>query len=151
MRFIQPEPKQAAREIASEAYSIYITVNDVATVLKDRLSSRIKRYFRGAAQHLIIAISLTEATKIDLVCAIRYPRALDTAGAAMMFWPAILNACDLQAVKSRRGPTIKTAKTDKKTFDYSHNIFLYKNVNSCISTFQFENHFNECIDIAFVI
>ena len=75
MRFIQPEPKEAARDIASEAYTIHITVNDVTTVLKDRLSSRIERYFRVAVQHLIIAISFTEATTFDLVCAIRYPRA----------------------------------------------------------------------------
>ena len=73
MRFIQLEPKQAAREIASEANTIYITVNDVTTVLEDRLSSRIKRYFRGAAQHLITAISLMEAATFDLACAICYP------------------------------------------------------------------------------
>ena len=75
MRFIQPEPKQAAREIASEAYTLHTTVNDVTTVLKDRLSSQIERYFRGAAQHFIIAMSLTEAAAFDLACAIRYPRA----------------------------------------------------------------------------
>ena len=62
MQFIQPEPKQAAREIASEAYTIHITVNDVTTVLKDRLSTRIERYFRGAAQHLIIVIQEASAT-----------------------------------------------------------------------------------------
>ena len=61
--------------ITSEAYTIHITVNDVTTVLNDHLSSRIERYFRVAAQNLIIAISLTEEATFDLVCAIRYPRA----------------------------------------------------------------------------
>ena len=44
MWFIQQEPKQAAREITFEANTIHITVNDVTTVLKDRLSSRIERW-----------------------------------------------------------------------------------------------------------
>ena len=33
MQFIQKEPKQAAREIASEAYTIHITVNDVSVIM----------------------------------------------------------------------------------------------------------------------
>ena len=65
--------KTGSTDIVSEAYTIDITVKDVDTVLKDRLSTQIEQYLRGAVQHLIIATSLMDAATFDLACAISYP------------------------------------------------------------------------------
>ena len=73
MRFLEPVPRPAPKDIASRLYLINISVSGVDSVLSERLTRAIELYLRNGAEYLVIARNTTESHKFDLVCSIRYP------------------------------------------------------------------------------
>ena len=74
MRFVQPEPRPAAKDIAATSYIIRVTVSGVNFVLIERLTVTIERYLRISAEDILIARNNVLSSTFDLSCLIRYPK-----------------------------------------------------------------------------
>ena len=73
MRFVQPEPSTAPKDIASRSYDINIRVSgvdSVQTVLIERLTVKIERHLRIGAEYTLIATNNAHSNRFDLACAI---------------------------------------------------------------------------------
>ena len=51
MRFVQPEPSTAPKDIASRSYDINIGVSGVDSVLIERLTVKIERHLQIGAEY----------------------------------------------------------------------------------------------------
>ena len=74
MRFVQPEPRPTAKDIAVTSYIIRITVSGVNFVLIERLNATIERYLRIGADNILIARDNVLSNTFDLSCLICYPK-----------------------------------------------------------------------------
>ena len=71
---MKPNPSQKANDVISSSFHINITVSDVDQETNHRLTTTIERILRKAAVTVLIAKNESDPTKLDLTCAIVYPK-----------------------------------------------------------------------------
>ena len=95
----------------------YSEISDNYGEIIHRLRSHYAKITQAARIHYAIITRPLRSHYASITESLRNPSqshyVSTDSGVAMIFWPSILNACDLQAVKSRRGPIIKTDKTEE--------------------------------------
>ena len=77
MRFVQPEPQIAPKDIASRSYEINIRMSGVDSVLIERLTVKIERHLRIEAEYILIATNNAHSNQFDLAYAICCPKAIN--------------------------------------------------------------------------